>query len=118
MTRLLSWIVTAPLAIIVIAFSVSNRSTVTLELWPLPFVVEMPLFVAVLGGAVAGFLASGFIAWISGAAVRSRARSLSYRAEAAEREAAELRDKLARLEAETHVFHHQALSAPIKAEAA
>lgn len=118
MARLLSWIVMAPLAIIVIAFSVSNRSTVTLELWPLPFAVDMPLFAAVLGGVVIGFLVNGFIAWTSGVATRLQVRSLSSRAEAAEREAAELRDKLTSMEAEAVISHHQALPAPIKAEAA
>ena len=93
----------APLALIAVAFSISNRLPVTLELWPFPFIYEVPVYIAVLGGGAIGFLMGGFIAWVSGAAARaqarSQARSQTRRAENAERELAELNEKLENQEA-------------------
>ena len=49
-------------AILLILFAVSNRETVSLELWPLPFLVDLPLyllfFLSLLVGAVIGALAA------------------------------------------------------------
>lgn len=72
--RYLSWIVTVPLGIIVILFAVSNRELVVLTLWPLPFELEMSLFLPVLGALVIGFVAGGAIAWWSGGRYRRLAR--------------------------------------------
>lgn len=77
--RYLSWIVTIPLGIIVISFAVSNRDPVALRLWPLPFEVEMPVFLPVLGALVVGFVAGGAIAWWSGGRTRRLARRQSSR---------------------------------------
>lgn len=101
MAKLFSWIVLAPLGLIIIIFSASNRALVTLELWPLPFAVTAPAFAVALGCAVGGFLFGACAAFVSGAAKRLQARNLerelTQRAEAAEREAAQLKDKLAQL---------------------
>ncbi len=124
MVKLLSWIILAPLALFIIVFSVSNRAPVTLELWPLPFAMEPPLFAVVLVGAVLGFLFGAAAAWISGASARSgarsRARAEAKRAKAAAREAANLRDKLTKLEEKNDTLlnsptPNQALPAPDKA---
>ena len=56
MVKLISWIILAPLAIAVVAFSVSNRTPVTVEVWPLPFTWELPLFLVVLAGTFVGFV--------------------------------------------------------------
>lgn len=72
--RYLSWIVTVPLAVLVILFALSNRDPTVLRLWPLPFELEAPLFLPVLGALVVGFLAGGFVAWWSGRRVRRMAR--------------------------------------------
>ena len=77
--RYLSWIVTLPLAIFVILFAISNREPVALTLWPLPFEVEMPLFLPVLAAMVAGLIAGGVIAWWSGGRHRRRARQQTSR---------------------------------------
>ncbi len=98
MVRLISWIILAPLAVAVVAFSVSNRDSVMVELWPLPFIWELPLFLVVLVGTFAGFIMGGLVAWISGGKGRRRARARTRQAESAERELVHLRHKLAAME--------------------
>ncbi len=94
--KYLSWILTVPLAIVAVVFAVSNRAGATLNLWPLGISVEAPLFILVLGSALAGLIAGGFIAWFSAGSTRQRRRAAVHRAEAAERELAFLRHKIER----------------------
>lgn len=75
--RYLSWIVTVPLGIVVISFAVSNREWVDLALWPLPFGMPMPIFLAVLGPLAVGVIAGGSIAWWTGGKYRRLARRQS-----------------------------------------
>ena len=42
--RLLSWIILLPVALAVAAFSAVNRVPVALDLWPLPFTPERPVY--------------------------------------------------------------------------
>ena len=97
--RYVSWIVTLPLAVLVISFAVSNRDPAILKLWPLPFELEMPVFLPVLGALVVGFVTGGFIAWWSGGRYRrlarrqnNRLRRLNAEAEALKAREAELAD--------------------------
>ena len=96
--RIFSWIVMVPVAIFVIAFSVANRAEVGVDLWPFEYVAPVPLFVAVLGAAFAGFVAGAFVAWISGHGGRRRGRAASRRAVVAEREIQRLREHVQKLE--------------------
>ena len=82
----LRWLITVPLAIILIVFAVNNRHLVDVSLWPLDFIVRWPLFVFVYFGAVAGFLAGAAIAWASAVQRhrRWRQRRSEKRARAAE----------------------------------
>lgn len=70
----LRWLITAPLALILIVFAVNNRHLVDVSLWPLDFIVRWPLFVFVYIGVVAGFLAGAIIAWASSAQRHRHAR--------------------------------------------
>ncbi|MEE8271995.1 MAG: lipopolysaccharide assembly protein LapA domain-containing protein [Alphaproteobacteria bacterium] len=72
--RYLSWIITLPIALVVILFSVSNREPVTLGIWPLPFTVGVPLFLVVLAVLVLGIFVGGTVAWLSGRRYRRLAR--------------------------------------------
>lgn len=69
----LRWLITVPLALILIVFAVNNRHLVDVSLWPLGIVISWPLFVFVYIGVVAGFAAGAVIAWSSSARHR-RAR--------------------------------------------
>jgi uncharacterized integral membrane protein len=82
----LRWLITVPLALILIVFAVNNRHLVDVSLWPLGIVISWPLFVFVYIGAVAGFAAGAVIAWSSSARHRrARQRRADGKADAATR---------------------------------
>lgn len=114
MLRILSWIVGIPVAAAIVAFAVANRGAVKLSLLPLPFEIELPLYLVALGALLAGLLAGGLIAWLSAGRLRRRARQSAREAEAASREARALREKIERLEAETQA-KRTTLPAPLDA---
>jgi uncharacterized integral membrane protein len=63
--RFLFWIVLALVALILILFAVSNRETVSLGLWLLPgAVIELPLYLLVLGTLIFGFVVGELVGWI------------------------------------------------------
>ena len=84
--RLLSWLIMVPVAVLVIVFSVYNRASTTVDFWPLPYALSLPLFSVVLGSLLVGFCLGGAIAWISGVGTRRQARRLSRELAAAERD--------------------------------
>src|SRR5580704_949748 len=84
--KILWWIVLALAALLLILFAVSNRESVAVGLWPLPALVEMPLYLLLLATLVLGFVVGQLVAWIAGAHWR--------------REARRSRDRIAALESE------------------
>jgi len=52
--RILYWIISIPLAILIAIFAVSNRALVTLSLWPLPYEIDMPLFLPIMVALLIG----------------------------------------------------------------
>lgn len=95
MSKLLFWIFAAPLAAVIIIFSVNNRTDVVLDLWPLDMVPPpLPLFAVVLASLLAGFLIGAVIAWLGGGEARRRARRMTRRAETAERALTEAEDNI------------------------
>ncbi len=84
--KLLSRLVFIPVAAIVIVFAVANRQPVTLELWPLPFAVDLPVYLAVLGALVIGVLIGGLVQWLSDTRWRRKARVGERKASALARE--------------------------------
>jgi lipopolysaccharide assembly protein A len=84
--KLIHWLVTLPLAVILIIFAVSNRDSVVVTFWPLPVVLEAPLYLVVLLALFAGFLAGELVAWINGRRHRREARRRARRIAALERE--------------------------------
>ncbi|MCH7487888.1 MAG: DUF1049 domain-containing protein [Proteobacteria bacterium] len=90
--RLLSWIILLPVALAVIAFSAANREPVALDLWPLPFTAEPPVFLIILLAVFAGFVWGGLVVWIS--AARRRRRAIAERLAGAEREVEQLKERL------------------------
>ena len=85
----ITWIVTLPVALLVILFVLMNRQEVVLSLWPLPGETP-PLILSVLlfATAVIGFLFGALAAWLSAGATRRKLR-------AANRALAESRDEIA-----------------------
>lgn len=114
MLRILSWIVGIPIAAAIVAFAVANRGSVKLSLLPLPFEIELPLYLVALGAMLAGLILGGLIACLSAGRLRRRARQSAREAEAASREAQALREKIGRLEIETRAKRAN-LPAPLDA---
>jgi len=72
--KILFWIFVLLVALVLALFAVSNRESVALGLWPVPFLVEIPLYVAMLAALAVGFLLGEVAAWISGRRRRREAR--------------------------------------------
>ena len=79
MKRLVSWIVMAPITLLVIVFTIENLQDVDIGLWPLEEKRAVPLYLIVLLCILLGFIAGGVVAWISGGRRRRRARELADR---------------------------------------
>lgn len=88
---LFSILIAAPFALLVVLFAVSNRQTVSLEVFPLPFVIDTPLYMIVLGAMTLGLMAGALIVWVMGHKARRTARLESKRAQRLEKELAEVR---------------------------
>ena len=80
------WGVLALGALVLILFAVSNRQSVSVELWPLPALVELPLYLVVLGTLLVGFFAGELVAWVRNWRWRREARRSRDRIAALERE--------------------------------
>jgi uncharacterized integral membrane protein len=74
------------LAIVAILFAVSNRETVPVAFWPLPFLVDLPLYLLCFLSLVVGTLIGVAAAWMTGHRNRSELRSRRRRIEALQRE--------------------------------
>ncbi len=96
--RMILKIIMLPVAILVVAFAMANRATVNVDLWPLDYAVETPVFALVLISAIAGLALGGVASWISAAGRRRRARAQARDLAAARSEAARLRETLNRIE--------------------
>ena len=82
------WIVTALAALAAALFAASNREHVSVAFWPLPNVLDAPLYLVVLLAMVAGFLIGEFVAWLTAGKARRLARERMRRIAALERELA------------------------------
>ena len=98
MARFISWILIIPLGAGVVAFTVSNRGRVLIDLWPAPISFETPIFAAVFVAAFVGFLLGGIISFISASRRRSLNRQLARVLENARREEVILRGQVKKLE--------------------
>lgn len=70
-------------------FAVSNRTPVTLDLWPLG-AAELPAYLAILGALFAGYVIGGAASWYSAGKWRRRARAEKRHAEELERQIQDL----------------------------
>jgi putative membrane protein len=98
--RLISGLAIVVVGLVVIVFSISNRDGVNIDLWPLPFTPEIPIYVIVWAAGVVGFFAGGVVAWFSAGRVRRRARSASRKANSLEKDLGILKQKIDDLEDE------------------
>jgi len=99
--RILSWIVAAPIVILILLFAVSNREPITLRLLPFPLDLTIPIWLLTLIELFVGFLLGAIVTWIGDRRRRRETRLLIRRVSelelslaAAQRQAAELEAKL------------------------
>jgi uncharacterized integral membrane protein len=86
--QIVYWLGISLAAAISAAFAVSNRFAVSLALWPLPFVVALPLYLLVFAALSTGFVAGSIAAWIGGRHRRRRLRDFRRRIGVLEKELA------------------------------
>jgi lipopolysaccharide assembly protein A len=79
---------------VLVLFAVSNRETVSLALWPLPFLVDVPLYFFFFLSLLVGALIGGLAAWFAGGRVRRESRRRRRRIQALERELAATQSQL------------------------
>ena len=72
--RLLGWAIGILIAVVAVVFAIHNHQILTLDLWPVPFVLTAPLFALVLAAALVGLLLGWLFAWIGAGRWRRLAR--------------------------------------------
>ena len=73
--RLIHWILVPPATVATVLFAVSNRQQTEIQLWPLPYAIDLPVYIIALGPLVAGFLMGAVAMWYSGMRRRIRRRA-------------------------------------------
>jgi uncharacterized integral membrane protein len=73
-------------AILLILFAVSNRETVSVGFWPLPFLADVPLYLPCFLSLLIGALIGSAVTWTAGHRNRRELRARRRRIEALERE--------------------------------
>jgi uncharacterized integral membrane protein len=73
-------------AILLILFAVSNRETVSVGFWPLPFLADVPLYLLCFLSLLIGALIGSAVTWTAGHRNRRELRARRRRIEALERE--------------------------------
>lgn len=63
--------------VVCVLFAVSNRQAVSIDLWPLDYVISMPLYIMTLGAFLAGLAVGGAWFWFSSLRHRLAKHSLS-----------------------------------------
>lgn len=84
--RWLGWLAATPVALLIVVFAVANRHEVRLEFWPLPWALDLPVYLVVLGVLAKGLVLGSVVTWLSGHKTRRRAREQRRRAESLERQ--------------------------------
>lgn len=92
--RIVFWIIALPIVAIAMAFAVSNHESVTIDLWPAPYRLDIPLYIAVTGALLLGFIVGVTWGWVGSLRARNRARNEAKRADKLAAENEELHHKL------------------------
>jgi uncharacterized integral membrane protein len=95
-----TWIVTIPVTVVVVLFTIGNLDPVTINLWPLPWTLAPPLYLIVLVCLLIGFIIGGVVAWVSGGRRRRRTRELADHSAMLARQLDELRREQAASQAQ------------------
>ena len=93
MSRFFFWLIVLPLAVAMALFGFTNSGTVPVDLDPLPYTLDVPLYLLVLTAVFAGLIAGGASAWTSQGRWRRQARNNFRRVTQLEQELQILREK-------------------------
>jgi putative membrane protein len=93
--RRFSYILSVPLAIVLVLFAIDNRASLTVSFWPLPWTATLPSFLALFVALLIGFFAGAAAIWLSGGKARKRNRNLAETARAQAHQIAEHERRLA-----------------------
>ena len=88
------WLVSLIAAAVLVPFAVANRATVSLGLWPFPFMLDSPVYLLVLLSLFAGFVMGAACVWMARHGLRRELRRRRRRVEALERELAATQARL------------------------
>ena len=69
-------IIAVVVAVVVILFAISNRETVTVEIWPFPYQLSLSLYAVILLSVLVGFISGAVGVWLVGAERRRERRRL------------------------------------------
>jgi lipopolysaccharide assembly protein A len=97
--RRFSYVLTVPLAVVLVLFAIDNRDRLAISFWPLPWAVALPSFLALFLALLIGFLAGAAAIWLSGGKARRRSRQLADTARAQAHQIAEHERRQAELRA-------------------
>ncbi len=98
--KIVSWIAMVAVGLLVILFAISNRTLVTLDLWPLPLPeITVPHYLPVLASSLAGFVGGAIVAWFSAGKIRRKARTERKKVSGLEKNLDKLKQQIEDLEA-------------------
>jgi len=98
-SRIIAIIILVPLAIVIVALAVANRSPVTVSFDPINiadplFVMQVPLYLLMLALLIGGVVIGGIAAWLKQGRWRRQSRRLAYELRHANDENRDLKQRL------------------------
>lgn len=91
MLAILKWLLIGLLTLLLAGFAVVNRHWVSIQFYPLPFELEIPVYLLIVALFFAGFLAAWLLARLHALRLRLKLHRQQARCEALEEEVARLR---------------------------
>ena len=98
--KVLSLVLVLPAGMVLVTLAVVNRGPVTIDFWPLPMDMQAPLSAMIMLSLIVGVIWGGVASWLAAGTGRKRARDNAKRADQAETESRDLKNRVARLESE------------------
>ena len=98
--KVLSLVLVLPAGMVLVTFAVVNRGPVTIDFWPLPMDMQAPLSAMIMLSLIVGVIWGGVASWLAAGTGRKRARDTVQRANRAESESRDLKNRVALLESE------------------